>query len=104
MANFRTVTRTLPEEFVLCRSMSHSWDTFNPITDKRPPAGHWLLALMCERCKTERFDTIDRHGRLVSRSYNYLDSYREAGVGTKGFPRDEFRRELALRRLGRLRR
>lgn len=84
--------------------MSHSWDTFNPGQDRKAPPGHWLLSLRCERCKTERYDVIDRHGHLVTRDYKYLDAYREAGVGTKGFPRDEFRRELALRRLGRLRR
>lgn len=103
MTTYRFVTRQLPEDFVRCRSVGHAWADLNQ-HDKKANHGGWVLAFRCPRCATKRFDWINKHGQLESRQYDYTDKYREAGVGTKGFPRDEFRRELAFRRYGRARR
>lgn len=95
-------TADLTDEYLRCRAIGHAWDDFNPI-NKRPPSFGWLMAFRCTRCFTERSDLIDSLGRLITRYYVYHDDYREAGIGTRGVPRNQFRAELAIRRFGRAR-
>lgn len=100
MTNRRRPARATAEEYLKCRTWGHSWDDFTPTEMRRPSFG-WRYSLRCVRCGTERHDLIGRLGDVLSRQYIYPEAYKDAGIGTKGLARNEFRRELAYRRYGR---
>lgn len=60
-------------EFNRCRAYGHAW--FEVAGDWNPVLGD-SLTLVCERCGTERRDTVRRDDRtLYSRNYIYPDGY-----------------------------
>lgn len=68
----------LNRELLMCRTLGHAWDTFNP-NSMRPPEFGDRLSLRCTRCTTERHDICSwADGSLVARSYIYPDNYRLA--------------------------
>lgn len=103
MARKKRATADLTDQYIRCRAVGHAWIDYNPTFMKAPLYG-WRLSFICERCETERHDNIDSLGQLGHRSYVYPQEYRDAGIGTKGVPRNSFRVELAIRRYGRARR
>ena len=74
--------------YVRCRTLGHSWFDYDSLW---MPQFGMPLTLRCERCGTERRDTVKgQHGQLLSRHY-----YKPKGYDlTKGEPRlrrDDFR-------------
>ena len=78
-------------EFVECRTGGHAWDWFVP-SGRQPKWGTWF-ALRCDRCGTERFDTLGIYGQLVGRRYDYPEGYQYA-KGEEVPTRDDFRKDL----------
>jgi hypothetical protein len=87
------------DAFIRCRSYNHSWDEFFPIDLEEPWYG-WRLSLRCIRCSTERHDTIDFKGQVMSRRYIYPEGYQQKGEDK--MDRTVFREELFSRLRGQL--
>lgn len=84
------------EEYVRCRSWGHQWDDFQPL--RRRAAWGTLLSLRCERCSTQRHDTIDSRGEVSSRQYVYPEGYEVAGLSRGDrITAPELRREILTR-------
>lgn len=64
-------------DMLLCKTIGHQWD---PYDVKRHPEGGWIWELRCERCGTVRHDVLENDGQLYSRSYAYVDGYRDADI------------------------
>src|SRR5262245_15716505 len=67
-------------DYTRCRTLGHAWYDYD---------SHWTSSLggtpvtfRCERCGTERRETWSPLGDLMSRRYEYPDSYRY-GKGEK---------------------
>jgi hypothetical protein len=94
----------LRDEFVVCRTIGHSWDD-HP-SPEVPHTLQWhsakaALFLRCTRCHTERFDYLDGDMTVGYRYYRYPDRYRglAKGAGSRPLLRGEmFRRSLLLRK------
>jgi len=59
-------------DFNLCSCFGHSWAL------NRPEGLHSLgfrFRMYCQRCGTERLDTLSGIGTLVTRSYTYPEGY-----------------------------
>lgn len=91
----------LRDEFVICRTLGHSWDEhpgaeFSEL-ELRVAAG--ALALRCTRCTTVRLDYIAKDMTVYYRKYTYPDQYTSIpGEGTRPNLRGEmFRRSLLIR-------
>jgi hypothetical protein len=91
----------LSDNFVVCRTIGHSWDD-NPNAEVnsdlwRQSVG--ALALRCVRCSTERFDYVGKDMTVFGRYYRYPDRYRTIpGQGTRPNLRGEMlRRSLLIR-------
>ena len=82
--------------FIRCRTIGHSW--FDYDSTWRPQFGV-PLTLRCERCGTERRDTVSqRDGRLLARHYYKPDGY-DLKRGEPRLTRDDFRLLLLTVRL-----
>jgi hypothetical protein len=64
--------------YVKCRSWGHAWSSFIPTLEQRREMWGDVYALRCERCHTERFDTINSLGQLDGRRYVYPYGYATA--------------------------
>lgn len=67
----------LRNEYVICRTLGHSWDElpnaeFSPELVRTSAAA---LALRCTRCLTERYDYINKSMDVESRRYVYPPHY-----------------------------
>lgn len=82
-------------QFVRCNTLGHSWDDYD--SNWAAPSGTAPLTLRCQRCGTERRDTIDSYGDLVTRSYSYPEGYRY-GRGERP-SRSDFRMVLLQERM-----
>lgn len=73
----RTPRYSRQAAYLLCRTLGHAW---MPIAAEHVGRlGGDPLWLRCERCDTERHDSISRTtGDLMTRQYVYDDSYRHA--------------------------
>lgn len=94
----------LRDEYVICRTIGHSWDD-NPTAEIDGPLARssvGVFALRCVRCTTERFDYIDNGMRVFQRYYRYPPQYRSIpGQGTRPNLRGELlRRSVLIRRVG----
>ena len=92
----------LLDQFVLCRTLGHSWDE-NPNPEWNVEV--WALsfgaaALRCVRCNTHRYDYLDAEFRVFTRRYAYPPRYKTIpGMGTRPNLRAELvRRGLLIRR------
>lgn len=83
------------EVFVRCYTFGHSWHDYD--SNWKPSFGT-PLTLRCERCTTERRDTIGASGNVVGRHYHYPPGYRY-GRGEGRPTRDEFRVMLLAKRI-----
>lgn len=59
----------------------HAW--FDADSDWATPFGGTPFTLRCERCGTERRDTLDIHGELMTRRYLYPEGYKNASGDVK---------------------
>lgn len=82
-----------PEVFDECKGpYKHAW--FDADSDWAAPFGGTPFTLRCERCGTERRDTFDIHGELMTRRYVYPEGYKHAA----GMTMAEYRLLIAKRR------
>lgn len=58
-------------EQLLCRDLQHSW---SPYTARREGDG-FLRTLICTRCKSEKYQRLDRDGYIVSTRMSYPTGY-----------------------------
>ena len=74
-------------QYVRCNTIGHAW--FDYDNSEWNPEFGVPLVLRCERCGTERRDTIGAFGQMIGRNYYYPDDYKYP----KGMrpTRDEFR-------------
>lgn len=82
------------EGFVRCGTLGHAWHDYD--STWTPEFGN-PLTLRCERCGTERRDSINDWGKLLNRHYFYPPFYKYP-KGTKRPSRDEFRVMLLVQR------
>lgn len=69
--------KDMTDEALECRDFSHSW---RPFSASRESYG-FERTLQCRNCKTERRETLDKRGGLVSRSYAYPEGFLIKGLG-----------------------
>lgn len=97
----------LKDEYVLCRTLGHSWDD-NPtalVDSQLYRASRGVLALRCTRCTTERFDYINQSFEIGTRYYRYPPLYKSIpGEGTRPNLRGEMLKRSLLIRSARRRR
>lgn len=63
----------LPDHFLLCRLVGHSWERILP--DRTPMFGR-LVVWQCHRCDTKRDDIVQsQDGSLLARVYRYPEGY-----------------------------
>lgn len=87
----------LPDEYLTCRELGHSWRQ-NSLG--RSDAWGFLRVLMCTSCGKERHDRLDTYGRRVDRPrYFQPEGYGFKGASRWNIGREDFRREV-LRRAG----
>jgi hypothetical protein len=84
--------RNYPLVFLRCRAWGHQWDEFQPLRPKNRTST--ILSLLCERCSSERYDTLDYKGAVWARQYEYADGYAMTG---SPMSRQEARAELLAR-------
>jgi len=63
----------LPERFLLCRDLGHTWRPFLAKFDTEERA--YKRVLKCGRCRTERTQLISMNGVPLSGAYDYPDGY-----------------------------
>lgn len=64
----------VPEEYLLCRLLGHSWHPEKQLHWK-PSFGHGV-AFMCNTCGMVRKEIINANGRIAYRGYDAPDGYR----------------------------
>lgn len=62
----------LPDEFLLCRDLGHTWQ---PYTASRADDGHYERVMRCVRCDTKRKQTLSASGVILTGGYDYPDGY-----------------------------
>ena len=74
-------------QYVRCYTIGHAW--FDYDNSEWNPEFGTPLVLRCERCGSERRDSIGSSGQMIGRNYYYPDDYKYA----KGMRpnKDEFR-------------
>lgn len=80
-------------KFVDCRTFGHSWMEIE--ADRNPKGYGWYMKLQCERCHTVRSDIVNHHGDVMTRSYEYPESYKDADHWTRSDWRMQFLRRLS---------
>jgi hypothetical protein len=74
---------SLPEEFLLCRDLGHTW---------RPASARWApdlnayeRTMRCGRCRAERSQVLSAGGLILSGHYHYENGYTApSGTGSLG--------------------
>lgn len=98
----RVDIRELIDEYVVCRTIGHSWDDniSGEVDGELARSATGVLALRCVRCTTERFDYIDGEMQVFQRYYRYPQQYASIpGQGTRPNLRGELlRRSVLIRR------
>jgi hypothetical protein len=62
----------LTDSHLLCRDIGHSW---RPAHAGIGEGGAWERVLRCQRCRTERQQTVQRDGAVYGNSYSYPVGY-----------------------------
>lgn len=90
-------TEQLPDKYLLCRDLGHSWRPLNAAWDTS--LNHYLRTMRCPRCGTERIQYLSGAGHVLSGHYLYADGYQAPkGSGRlTGEHRDHLRLESVLR-------
>jgi hypothetical protein len=85
--------------FDACKGpLRHAW--YEVDSDWAAPFGGTPFTLRCDRCGTERRDSFDLHGELMTRRYVYPEGYRLAEGETKATMQDLRLRILAVSKYG----
>lgn len=90
----------LPDSFMLCRDMGHTWRPFRAFWDETLKG--YIRIIRCGRCKTERRQLISSTGEVLRGYYQYNEGYQvPKGVGRFGVEgRAYLRLESTLRIIG----
>ena len=97
---FKNWGTNLPDEFLLCRDIGHTWRPFRAVINGDST---YTRVMRCGRCKTEREQTLSHFGAILSGHYNYAEGYL-APPGSERMDsgrRDGLRLESITRLLGR---
>jgi hypothetical protein len=73
--------------YVRCRTLGHSWFDYDSTWT---PSFGIPMTLRCERCGTERRDTVSDFGKLLGRRYYKPDNY-DRRKGEPVLTRSDFR-------------
>ena len=73
--------------YVRCRTLGHSWFDYD---SNWTPSFGIPMTLRCERCGTERRDTVSDFGKLLGRRYYKPDNY-DRRKGEAALTRSDFR-------------
>ena len=65
------------EKYAHCGAFGHAWYEY-PNSTWRPEFGTPMV-LRCERCGTERRDSVGTYGQLIQRNYDYPMDYQYKG-------------------------
>lgn len=85
---------TLVMAYLLCRELGHNWRPWTAY----PANGGYERALRCDRCSTERWETLTSTGAKVKGHYSYPEGYLHEGLGRiVGDGRDALRLESLSR-------
>ena len=94
-ASLLTTAEFEKTQYIRCNTIGHAWFDYDN-SDWKPMFGDPLV-LRCERCSTERRDTIGASGQIIARHYFHPEGYKYAR-GTKP-SRAEFRRMLLMKKI-----
>ena len=90
----------LQDEYVICRTLGHSWDDFpnGEVDSVMFKQSRGVLCLRCTRCFAERYDYINVSMEVFHRYYRYPQRYNTiVGQGKRPNLRGEmFRRSLLV--------
>ena len=81
-------------QYLRCSTYGHAWFDYD---SNWTPMWGTPLTLRCERCGTERRDTIGAAGQVVGRHYDYPTGYKYS-KGTRP-TRSQFRQMLLAKRI-----
>lgn len=91
-----TFAAGLPEKFLHCRELGHTWRPFTVQFDSVARA--YDRVLRCSRCYTRRIQTLTTSGHIVSSRYDYVNGYQAKNVAMpRGGVRDVYRLESIVR-------
>ena len=68
-------------DFIRCRVFGHKWDDYD---SGWTPLWGDPITVICDRCTSERRDTIGTNDRLIQRHYEYAAGYKEAAESAFG--------------------
>jgi hypothetical protein len=89
-----TFVAGLPAKHLACRRLGHPWRSHTVHQD----GSGFTEVLRCPSCGTKRLDTLNRHGHVIGRRYDYADGYQATNVtGGVAGQRDLFRLEALTR-------
>lgn len=85
----------LPDTFLLCREIGHSW---RKAGSPKQADGLVVQKLVCRnKCGTTREDRVTRAGSIFGRRYEYREGYGLHGFGRAVHDRSTFRRVVLAR-------
>lgn len=94
-AEVRAWAETLPERFLECRDMNHSWRRFNV---GRHKSGGFERTLRCSRCRSRKIQHVSDGGLILGSRYEHSDGYLAEGLGRlTGDSRGQLRLALMTR-------
>lgn len=95
-AEVREFAAHLSEALLQCRELGHLWSPWTASWSNTEGCYH--RTLRCDRCTTERSQTLSDKGTVLTNQYAYPEGYLHAGMGRiAGDGRDMLRLESVLR-------
>jgi hypothetical protein len=92
-----TFAHTLNDKQLRCRELGHVWVAWAvEVVREGRRVGGYSRVFKCRQCRSERHQTIDSRGHVVTNGYRYADGYLATMV-RQGFTRDVFRLESVTR-------
>lgn len=91
-----TFAARLSDRVLRCRELGHQWRPL--VATWEPESRTFHRAMRCPSCHTERRQTLNAHGGIVSNAYVYPDGYLAKNVeGSLTGRRDVYRLEAVIR-------
>lgn len=83
----RSYLDEIPEQYLDCRAMTHSWRRTSLSKDIKSKLWHQVLT--CQRCLTERVIELTFKGAIHSSHYNYSEGYLLKAAPKGGLTQDD---------------